>query len=51
MIWARMSQIGASQMKATMGSICQKYVYSSFMVKVRIDSGFFGLFWLILGWG
>ncbi len=50
-IWALMSQIGASQIKAPIGSIFQKYVYSSFMVKMRIDLGTFGLFWFILGWG
>ncbi len=50
-IWAQMSQIGSSQIKAPAGSIFQKYVYSSFMVKIRIDSESFGLFWFILGWG
>ncbi len=50
-IWAQMSQIGVSQIKAPIGNIFQKYVYSSFMVKVRIDSGSCGLFWFILGWG
>ncbi len=40
-IWAQMSQIGASQIKAPTGSIFQKYVYSSFMVKMRIDLGSF----------
>ncbi len=50
-IWAQMSQIGASQIKAPTGSIFQKYVCSSFMVKMRIDLGSFGLFWFILGWG
>ncbi len=39
-----MSQIGASQIKAPIGSIFQKYVYSSFIVKMRIDLGSFGLF-------
>ena len=51
MIWAQVSQIGASQIKAPTGSIFQKYVYSSLMVKMRIDLGSFGLFWFILGWG
>ncbi len=46
-----LSQIGASQIKAPTGSVFQKYVYSIFMVKMRIDSGSFGLFWFILGWG
>ncbi len=48
-IWAQMSQIGASQIKAPIGSVFQKYVYSSFMVKMRIDSGslgFFSSFWV-----
>ncbi len=51
MIWAQMSQIGASQIKAPIGSLFQNYIYSSFMVKMRIDLGYFGLFWFILGWG
>ncbi len=50
-IWAQVSQIGVSQIKAPIGSLFQKYVYSSFMVKMRIDLGSFGLFWFILGWG
>ena len=44
-IWAQVSQISASQIKAPEGSIFQKYVYSSLMVKMRIDLGSFGLFW------
>ncbi len=43
-----MSQTSASQIKAPAGSIFQKYAYSSFMVKMRIDLGSFGLFWFIL---
>ncbi len=43
-----MSQIGVSQIKAPIGSIFQKYVYSSFMVQMMIDLGSFGLFWFIL---
>ncbi len=50
-IWAQMSQISAIQIKATIGSIFQKYVYSSFMVNMRFDLGSFELFWFILGWG
>ncbi len=50
-IWAQMSQIGVSQIKAPIGSVFQKYVYNSFMVKIRIDLGSFELFWFILGWG
>ena len=50
-IWAQMSQISASQIKAPVGSVFWKFVYSSFMVKMRIDFRSFGLFWLILGWG
>ncbi len=46
-----MSQIGASQIEAPIGSLFQKYVSSSFMVKMRIDLGSLGLFWFILGWG
>ncbi len=45
------SEIEASKIKLSKGSIFQKYVYSSFMVKMRIDLGSFGLFWFILGWG
>ncbi len=51
MISAQASQISASQIKAPVGSVFQKYVYSSLMVKMRIDSGSFGLFWFILCWG
>ncbi len=45
-----MSQIGASQIKAPIGSIFQKYVYSSLIIKMRINLGSFRLFWFILGW-
>ncbi len=45
-----MRQFGVSQIKAPFSSIFQKYVYSSFMVKIRIDLGSFGLFWFILVW-
>ncbi len=45
-----MSQIGASLIEAPIGSVFQKYVYSTFMVKIRIDLGSSGLFWFILGW-
>ncbi len=45
-IWAKMSQISVSQIKAPIGSVFQKYVYSSFIVKMRIDLGSFGLFWI-----
>ncbi len=45
------SEIEVSGIKSPIGSIFQKYVYSSFMVKMRIDLGPFGLFWFILGWG
>ncbi len=34
-----MSQIGASQIEAPIGSLFQKYVSSTFMVKMRIDLG------------
>ncbi len=34
-----MSQIGASQIKAPIGSVFQKYVSSTFIVKMRIDLG------------
>ncbi len=47
----KVSEIRASKIKSPIGSIFQKYVYSSFMVKMRIDLGSFGLFWFILGWG
>ncbi len=49
-IWAQMSQIGASQIEAPIGSLFQKYVYICFMVKMKINLGSFGLFWFILGW-
>ncbi len=51
LFWAQVSQIGVSQIKAPIGSIFHKYVYSSFIVKMRINSGSFGLFWFILGGG
>ncbi len=35
-----MSQIGASEIEAPIGSLFQKYVSSTFMVKMRIDLGF-----------
>ncbi len=44
-------QIGASQILAPIGSVFLKYVYSTFMVKMRTDLGSLGLFWFILGWG
>ncbi len=34
-----MSQIGASQIEAPIGSVFQKYVSNTFMVKMRIDLG------------
>ncbi len=34
-----MSQIGKSQIEAPIGSLFQKYVSSTFMVKMRIDLG------------
>ncbi len=43
------SEIGASKIKLPIGRVFQKYIYSSFMVKMRIDLGTFGLFWFILG--
>ncbi len=45
------SEIGANEIKSPIGRVFQKYVYSSFMVKMRIDLGPFDLFWFILGWG
>ncbi len=39
-----MSQISVSQIKAPIGSVFQKHMYSSFIVKMRIDLGSFGLF-------
>ena len=50
-IWAQVSQIGASQIKEPTGSIFQKYVYSSLMVKMRINLWSFQLFWFLLVWG
>ncbi len=37
--------------KSSFGSIHQKYVYTCFMVKMRIKSGSLGLFKFYLGWG
>ena len=51
MIWAQVSQIDASQIKAPTGRINKKYVYTYFMVKMRINLRYFGLFWFNLGWG
>ncbi len=45
------SKIEVSEIKSPIGSLFQKYVSSSFMVKMRINLGSFGLFWFILGWG
>ncbi len=45
------SEIGVSKIKSPIGSLFQKYVSSSFLVKMRIDLGSFGLFQFILGWG
>ncbi len=47
----KVSKIRVSEIKSHIGSLFQKYVSSSFMVKMRIDLGSFGLFWFILGWG
>ncbi len=47
MIWElleKVSQIDASQIKSPTGRVFQKYMYSSFMVKIRINLRSFGLF-------
>ncbi len=44
-------KIEVIEIKSPVGIDFQKYVYSSFMVKVKINLGPFGLFWFILGWG
>ncbi len=49
-IWAQASQIGASQVKAPTGRVYEKYMYTCFMVKMRINLRSFGLFWFNLGW-
>ncbi len=49
--WKKASEIGVSEIKSPIGSLFQKYVSSSFMVKMRIDLGSLGLFQFILGWG
>ncbi len=41
----------AAKIKAPVGSVYQKYVYTCFMVKIRINLGYFGLFRFNLGWG
>ncbi len=45
------SKIEASEIKSPVGRVFQKYVYSSFMVKMNIKFGSFRLFWFNLGWG
>ncbi len=45
------SEIRPSKIKSPTGRVFQMCVYSIFMVKMRIDLGSFGLFWLILGRG
>ena len=47
----KVTQIKATQIKASTGRVNQKYVYSSFMVKIRINWGSFRLFWFSLCWG
>ncbi len=47
MIWellGKASQIGVSQIKSPIGRVLQKNVYSSLMVKMRINLGSFRLF-------
>ncbi len=48
-MWVVLEKV--TEVKATEGRVNQKYVYSSFMVKIRIIWGSFGLFWFNLGWG
>ncbi len=45
------SQIGVRQIKSPVGRVFQKYVYTYFMVKMKIKLRSFGLFWFKLGWG
>ncbi len=47
----KVSEIRASEIKLPTGRVFQKYVYTCFMVKMRINFRSFGLFWLNLGWG
>ena len=39
-----MSEIRASEIESPIGRVFQKYVYTSFIVKMRINVGSFGLF-------
>ncbi len=45
------TEMVATEIKPPMGSIYQKYVYTCFIVKMRIHFGSFGFFWFNLGWG
>ncbi len=47
----KVTQIKATQIKAPAGRVFKKYVYTCFMVKMRINFGPFGLFWFNLGRG
>ncbi len=38
----------ATEIKTPVSNIYQKYVHTCFMVKMRIDVGSFGLFWVLL---
>ncbi len=52
MIWElleKASQKGTSQIKSPIGRVFQKYVYTCFIVKMRINLRYFGLFWFNLG--
>ncbi len=46
----KVSEIGASEIKSPIGRVFQKYVYSSFIFKMRINFRSFGLFHVNLGW-
>ncbi len=53
MIWELLekeSQVSVSQIKSPAGRVLQKYVYTFFMVKMRINLRSFGLFWINFCW-
>ena len=50
-IWTQVSWIRASQIKAHIVRVYEKYVYTYFMVKMRINLRSLGLFWFNLDWG
>ena len=45
---AKVIKMVATEIKTPVSNIYQKYVHTCFMVKMRIDVGSFGLFWVLL---